>query len=65
MHEIDAKNNILPSTQETAAEDSLLHSSHETEAEQVMPPSEHKGMHHEAAIQPSDDKSDSVALTSS
>ena len=64
-YEIGAEDNILPSTQETAVEDSLLHSSHETEAEQVMPPSEHKGMHHEAAIQPSDDKSHSVALMSS
>ena len=49
---------------ETAAEDSLLHSSHETAAEEVMLPSTHETMHREAAIQPSGDKSDSVALMS-
>ena len=64
-YEIGAEDNNLPSTHETAAEDSLLHSSHETAAEDTMLPSTHEGMHREAAIQPSGDKSDSVASMSS
>ena len=60
-----AENNVLPSTHETEANDSVLHSSHEIAAEDIMLPSTPKSMHHEAAIQPSDDKSDSVALMSS
>ena len=60
-----AENNVLPSTHETEANDSVLHSSHETAAEDIMLPSTPKSMHHEAAIQPSDDKSDFVALMSS
>ena len=61
-YETGAEDNILPSTHEAAAEDSLLHSSHETAAEDIMLPSTHESMHREAAIQPSGDKSDSVAL---
>ena len=64
-YEIGAEDNNLPSSHETAAEDSVLHSPHETTAEEVMLPSTHEGMHREAAIQPSGDKSDSVALMSS
>ena len=64
-YEIGAEDINLPSTHETEADDSLLHSSRETAAEEVMLPSTHEGMHHEAAIQPSGDKSDSVALMSS
>ena len=64
-YEIGAEDNNLPSTHETAAEDSLLHSSHETAAEDIMLPSTHEGMHREAAIPPSGDKSDSIALISS
>ena len=56
-----------PVGNEIGAEDSnsILHGSHETEAEEVMLHSTHEGMHHEAAIQPSGDKSASVALMSS
>ena len=50
-YEIGAEDINLPSTHETEANDSVLHSSHES-------------MHYEAAIQPSGDKSDSVALMS-
>ena len=64
-YETAAKDNNTPSTHETVVEDSLLHSSHETAAEDVMLPSTHESMHREAAIQPSGDKSDSVALMSS
>ena len=64
-YEIGAENDSLPSTRETEAEDSLLHSSHETAAEDIMLPSTHEDMHREVAIQPSGDKSDSVALMSS
>ena len=64
-YETGAEDNNLPSTHETSADDSLLHSSHETAAEDVMLPSTHESMHREAAIQPSGDKSDSVALMSS
>ena len=64
-YEIGAEDNKIPSTHETEADDSLLYSSHETVAEEVMLPSTHEGMHHEAPIQPSGDKSDSVALMSS
>ena len=64
-YEIGAKDNNLPRTYETAAEDSLLHNSHETAAEDIMLPSTHEGMPCEAAIPPSGDKSDSVALMSS
>ena len=64
-YEIGAEDNNLPSTHETVVEDSLLHSSHETAAEDVMLPGTHESMHHEAAIQPSGNKSDSVALMSS
>ena len=63
-YEIGAEDINLPSTHETEADDSLLLSSHETAAEDVMLPSTHEGMHHEAAIQPSGDKSASVALMS-
>ena len=63
--ETAAKDNNFPSTHETVVEDSLLHSSHETAAEDVMLPSTHESMHREAAIQPSGDKSDPVALMSS
>ena len=52
VYEIEAKANTLPDT-------------HETAAEEVMLPSTHENMHCEAAIQPSGDKSDSVALMSS
>ena len=64
-YEIGAEDNNLPGSHETSAEDSLLHSSHETAAEEVMLPSTHESMHREAAIQPSGDESDSVALMSS
>ena len=64
-YETGAEDNILPSTHETAAQDSWLHSSHKTAAEDVMLPSTHEGMPREAAIPPSGDKSDSVALMSS
>ena len=64
-YEIGAKDNSLPSSHESAAEDSLLPHSHETAAEEVILPTTHEGMHREAAIQPSGDKSDSVALMSS
>ena len=64
-YEIGAEDNVLPSTHKTAAEDSLLHSSHETAAEDIMLPSTHESIYLEAAIQPSCDKSDSVALMSS
>ena len=64
-YEIGAEDNNLPSTHETAADDSILHSSHETAAEDIMLPSTHESMHREAAIQPSGDKSDSIALMSS
>ena len=50
-YEIRAKDNNLPSTHETEADDIMLHSTHES-------------MHREAAIQPSGDKSASVALMS-
>ena len=64
-YETGAEDNNLPSTHETSAEDSLLHSPHETAAEDIMLPSTHEGMHREAAIQPSGDKSGTVALMSS
>ena len=64
-YETAAEDNNLPSTNETEANDSVLHSSHETAAEEVMLPSSHESMHSEAAIQPSGDKSDSIALMSS
>ena len=64
-YEIGAEDNNLTNSHETAAEDSLLHSSHETAAEDVMLPSTDESMHCEAAIQPSGDKSDPVALMSS
>ena len=64
-YETAAEDIIPPSSHETAAEDSLLHSLHETEAEEIMLPSTDESMHREAAIQPSGDKSDSVALMSS
>ena len=75
-YEIGAENNNLTNSHETAVEDSLLHSPHETAAEEIMLPVEetavedilpstHKSMHREAAIQPSGDKSDPVALMSS
>ena len=64
-YETTAEDIILPSTNETAAEDSLLHSPHETEAEDIIPPSTTpESMHHKVAIQPSDDKSDFLALMS-
>ena len=63
-YETAAGDNNLLSTHETAAEDSLLHSSHERAAEDIMLPSTDESMHREAAIQPSGDKSDSVALMS-
>ena len=65
VYEIGAEDSNLLSTHETAAESSLLHSSHETAAEDVMLPSTDESMHREAAIQPSGDKTDSVALMSS
>ena len=64
-YEIGAEDSNLPSTHETEADDSLLYSSHETAAEEVMLPSTDESMHREAAIQPSGDKSNSVALMSS
>ena len=64
-YEIGAEDNVLPSTHKTEADDSLLHSSHKTAAEEIMLPSTDEGMHREAAIQLSGDKSDSVALMSS
>ena len=54
----------LPSTHGTEADDSILHSSHETAAEEIMLPSTHESMHREAGIQPSGDKSASVASMS-
>ena len=63
-YEIGAEDINLPSTRETDADDSVLHSSHETAAEEIMLPSTHESMHHEAGIQPSGDKSASVALMS-
>ena len=65
IYETAAEANNLPSTHETEADDSLLHSSHETAAEDIMLPSTHEDMPREAAIPPSGDKSDSVALMSS
>ena len=64
-YKIGAEDNNLPSTHETEADDSFLHSSHETTAEDIMLPSTHERMHRKAAIQPSGDKSASVALMSS
>ena len=64
-YEIGAEDNNLTNSHETAAEDSLLDSSHETAAEDIMLPSTDESMHREAAIQPSGDKSDPVALMSS
>ena len=43
----------------------MLHSSRETAADDIMLPSTHESMHREATIQPSGDKSDSVASMSS
>ena len=63
-YETAAEDSNLPSTHETEADDSVLHSSHEAAAEDVMLPSTHESMHREAAIQPSGDKSASVALMS-
>ena len=63
-YEIGAEDINLPSTRETDADDSVLHSSHETAAEEIMLPSTHESMRHEAGIQPSGDKSASVALMS-
>ena len=54
-----------PVVYEIGAEDNTLPDTHETAAEEVMLPSTHESMHHKAAIQPSGDKSDSVALMSS
>ena len=53
-----------PVIYETAAEANNLPSTHETEADDIMLPSTHEGMPREAAIPPSGDKSDSVALMS-
>ena len=64
-YETAAEDNVLPSTHKTEADDIVLHSSHETAAEDIMLPSTHESMHREAAIQPSGDRSDSVALMSS
>ena len=64
-YEIGAEDNNLTRTHGTAKEDSMLHSSRETAAEDIMLPSTHEGMPREAAIQPSGDKSDSIALMSS
>ena len=64
-YEIGAEDINLPSTHETEADDSVLHSSHETAPEDIMLPSTHESMHREAGIQPSGDKSASVALMSS
>ena len=63
-YETAAEDINLPSTRETEADDSVLHSSHEAAAEEVMLPSTHESMHREAGIQPSSDKSASVALMS-
>ena len=63
-YETAAEDINLPSTHETEADDSVLHSSHEAAAEEVMLPSTHASMHHEAASQPSGDKSASVASMS-
>ena len=54
-----------PVDYETAAKDNNLPSTHKTAAEEVTLPSTLESMHREAAIQPSGDKSDSVALMSS
>ena len=64
-YETAAEDINLPSTHGTEADDSILHSSHETAAEEIMLPSTHESMHREAGIQPSGDKSASVALMSS
>ena len=64
-YKLGAEDNNLSSTRETEANDSVLHTPHETAAEDVILPTTHEGMHREAAIQPSGDKSDSVALMSS
>ena len=61
-YEIGTEDIIHPSTHETEADDSILH---ETAAEDIMLPSTDESMHREAAIQPSGDKSDPVALMSS
>ena len=53
-----------PVDYEIGAEANTLPDTHETAAEGVMLPSTHESMHHKAAIQPSGDKSDSVALMS-
>ena len=63
-YEKGAEDINLSSTHETEADDSLLHSSHETAPEDIMH-STHESMHREAGIQPSGDKSASVALMSS
>ena len=64
-YEIGAEDIIHPSTHETEADDSLLHSSQGTAAEDIVLSNTHESMHREAPIQPSGDKSDSVALMSS
>ena len=67
-HETSAEDSVLPNHPNphiTEAEDSILSSSHDTATEDVMLPSTLEGMHREAAIQPSGDKSDPVALMSS
>ena len=53
-----------PVDYEIGAEDINLPSTHETADEEIMLPSTHESMHREAAIQPSGDKSASVALMS-
>ena len=63
-HETEADDSVLHSSHETEADDSVLHSSHETGAEDINLPSTHEDIHREAAIQPSGDKSHSVALMS-
>ena len=63
-YETAAEDNHFPSTYETEAKDRDLHSSHETAAEDIMLPGTDEGIHREATIQPTGDKSDSVALMS-
>ena len=63
-YEIGPEDINLPSTRETEADDSVLHSSHETAAEEIMLPSTHESMHRKTGIQPSGDKSASVASMS-
>ena len=64
-YETADKSNTPPSTHGTVDEDIILPSTHEKVDEGNIPPSTHEDVHHEAASQPLDDKSDSVAVMTS